>query len=31
MTTVPGFRYHPDPVGTGSAEASESPCDLCGD
>ncbi|MGW6280578.1 CbrC family protein [Kribbella sp. NPDC055071] len=31
MSTVPGFRYHPDPVGTGSAVASEGACGLCGE
>lgn len=25
-----GFRYHPDPVATGSAEGLTSPCVLCG-
>jgi uncharacterized protein CbrC (UPF0167 family) len=27
---MPGFRYHPDPVATGSAEVSGAACDLCG-
>jgi uncharacterized protein len=26
----PVFRYHPDPVATGSATSSDDPCDLCG-
>ncbi|MFI6832711.1 CbrC family protein [Kribbella sp. NPDC050241] len=31
MTSVPDFRYHPDPVATGSAEVSEDTCELCGE
>ena len=31
MTSVPEFRYHPDPVATGSAEVSEDTCELCGE
>ena len=27
---VAPFRYHPDPVESGSAERSEKPCELCG-
>lgn len=30
MQGVPTFRYHPDPVATGSAVPSQEPCDLCG-
>lgn len=26
---MPAFRYHPDPVGTGSAIASDEPCEVC--
>lgn len=26
---LPHFRYHPDPVGTGSIESSEAECDCC--
>ncbi len=29
MEALPVFRYHPDPVATGSVEASESPCLAC--
>jgi uncharacterized protein CbrC (UPF0167 family) len=29
MSDRPEFRYHPDPVGTGSAIRSDDPCDLC--
>ena len=27
---LPAFRYHPDPVGTGSVEASDAACAVCG-
>lgn len=27
---LPVFRYHPDPVATGSAVSTEAACDLCG-
>ncbi|BDU41126.1 conserved hypothetical protein [Vibrio nigripulchritudo MADA3029] len=27
--TLPSFRYHPDPVGTGAVIASEAKCDCC--
>ncbi|MCD6638647.1 MAG: CbrC family protein [Nocardioides sp.] len=30
-TPVPSFRYHPDPVATGSATESDEPCDVCGE
>lgn len=30
MTTLPHFRYHPDPMGTGSIEASAETCRCCG-
>ncbi|HEX7188947.1 MAG TPA: CbrC family protein [Actinomycetes bacterium] len=30
MTGIPVFRYHPDPVATGSAQSSDAPCDICG-
>ncbi|MDN3023017.1 CbrC family protein [Streptomyces sp. S.PB5] len=30
MTTLPSFRYHPDPVATGSVVPSDAPCDCCG-
>lgn len=30
MTAAPFFRYHPDPVATGSVEPSEALCDVCG-
>jgi uncharacterized protein len=30
MTDGPEFRYHPDPVATGSVEATERMCDACG-
>lgn len=29
MTNQPTFRYHPDPVGTGSAVPTSEPCGLC--
>ena len=29
MASIPVFRYHPDPVGTGSAVPSVSSCDVC--
>ncbi len=29
MSDRPEFRYHSDPVGTGSAIRSNDPCDLC--
>ncbi len=29
MEALPVFHYHPDPVATGSVEASESPCLAC--
>jgi uncharacterized protein CbrC (UPF0167 family) len=29
MEALPAFRYHPDPVATGSVEASDSPCLSC--
>jgi uncharacterized protein len=29
MNARPEFRYHPDPVGTGSAVRSDDPCELC--
>lgn len=28
--TLPPFKYHPDPIGTGSIEASPAECDCCG-
>jgi uncharacterized protein CbrC (UPF0167 family) len=30
MTALPVFRYHPDPLATGSVVPSEAPCDCCG-
>jgi hypothetical protein len=30
MWPLPEFRYHPDPVGTGSVVASDDRCDACG-
>ncbi|MET8030770.1 CbrC family protein [Streptomyces avermitilis] len=27
---LPFFRYHPDPVATGSVRAGNEPCDCCG-
>ena len=27
---LPSFKYHPDPVGTGSVKRSETPCACCG-
>jgi uncharacterized protein len=29
VTDLPSFRYHPDPVGTGSALPTDAPCDVC--
>ena len=29
MPVMPTFRYHPDPVGTGSAAPSDEVCELC--
>ncbi|WP_281168175.1 CbrC family protein [Sporichthya polymorpha] len=29
MSELPVFRYHPDPVGTGSIEATEDTCEFC--
>ncbi|WP_405061431.1 CbrC family protein [Kribbella sp. NBC_01505] len=29
MTSIPFFRYHPDPFATGSAEASDAACVVC--
>jgi uncharacterized protein len=29
-TELPAFRYHPDPLGTGSVIASAQSCDVCG-
>jgi len=28
--TLPTFRYHPDPIATGSIEASDRACQICG-
>jgi uncharacterized protein len=30
MMKLPDFKYHPDPLGTGSIEASEETCEVCG-
>lgn len=30
MSELPAFRYHPDPVATGSAEPATAPCEVCG-
>ena len=30
MPDLPIFRYHADPLATGSVEASNDPCDVCG-
>jgi len=30
-STLPSFRYHPDPVGTGSVTASDAECVVCGE
>ena len=27
---LPTFRYHPDPVGTGTAVRCDDPCEICG-
>lgn len=31
IETLPDFRYHPDPLGTGSVIASTQSCDVCGE
>lgn len=32
MSDLPTFRYHPDPIATGSiVEANGEPCQICGD
>ena len=28
--STPAFRYHPDPIGTGSARVDDRPCEICG-
>ena len=30
METLPTFKYHPDPIGTGALEASDAECQCCG-
>jgi uncharacterized protein len=30
VAQLPRFRYHPDPVATGSVEPSDEPCEVCG-
>ena len=30
MTELPAFRYHPDPLATGSIAASDAECEACG-
>lgn len=30
VTSIPAFRYHPDPIATGSAVADGGDCELCG-
>jgi uncharacterized protein CbrC (UPF0167 family) len=30
-TDLPAFRYHPDPVATGSVARSGEACDVCGE
>ena len=29
--SLPAFKYHPDPIGTGSIEAGEVDCVCCGE
>ena len=29
-TALPAFRYHPDPVATGSVRSADEPCQVCG-
>ncbi|GAB3811013.1 CbrC family protein [Kribbella italica] len=31
VTSIPAFRYHPDPIATGSAVADGGACELCGE